>query len=71
MKSAPYSHLGMEHAEAGAGAMLVACRLAGLSALDAHYAGVKWRAMRDKRLRPTPSFRGSAAREREGCRKGY
>jgi hypothetical protein len=23
--------------------MLVACRLAGLSALDAHYAGVKWR----------------------------
>ena len=28
-------------AEAGAGAMLVACRLAGLSALGAHYAGVK------------------------------
>jgi hypothetical protein len=26
--------------------MLVACRLAGLSALGAHYAGVKWRAMR-------------------------
>ena len=24
--------------------MLVACRLAGLSALGAHYAGVKWRA---------------------------
>ena len=28
------------HAEAGAGAMLVACRLAGLSALEAQYAGV-------------------------------
>ena len=26
--------------------MPVACRLAGLSALGAHYAGVKWRAMR-------------------------
>ena len=39
--SAPCSHLGMEHAEAGAGAMLVAYRLAGLSALGAHYAGVK------------------------------
>jgi hypothetical protein len=24
--------------------MLVACRLAGLSALDGHYAGIKWRA---------------------------
>jgi hypothetical protein len=31
----------VEGAEAGAGAMLVACRLAGLSALGAHYAGVK------------------------------
>ena len=29
--------------------MLVACRLAGLSALGAHYAGVKWRAMRGRR----------------------
>jgi hypothetical protein len=27
-------------AEAGAGAMLVACRLAGLSALEGHYAGL-------------------------------
>jgi hypothetical protein len=27
--------------------MLVACRLAGLSELSAHYAGVKWRAMRE------------------------
>ena len=26
--------------------MLVACRLAGLSALGLHYAGVRWRAMR-------------------------
>ena len=51
--------------------MLVACRLAGLSALGAHYADVKWRAMRDKRLGPTPSFRGSAARDRKGGRKGY
>jgi hypothetical protein len=32
--------LGIEDAEAGAGAILVACRLAGLSALEAHYAGV-------------------------------
>jgi hypothetical protein len=48
--------------------MLVACQLAGLSALGAHYAGVKWRATRDKRLRP--SFRGSAARDREGGLKG-
>jgi hypothetical protein len=53
----------------GAGAMLVAYRLAGLSALGAHYAGVKWRAMRDKRLRPTPSFRGSAARDRKAVEK--
>ena len=37
-----------EGAEAVAGAMLVACRLAGLSALGAHYAGVKWRAMRTR-----------------------
>ena len=28
--------------------MLAACRLAGLSALGAHYAGVKWRAMRPR-----------------------
>jgi hypothetical protein len=28
----------MKYAEAGAGAMLVVCRLAGLSALEAHYA---------------------------------
>jgi hypothetical protein len=28
-------------AGAGAGAMLVACRLAGLSALEGHYAGVR------------------------------
>ena len=41
--SAPCSHLGMEHAEAGAGAMLVACRLAGPSALEGHYAGVRAR----------------------------
>src|SRR5271157_4310435 len=39
----PCSHLGIEgaEAEAGAGAMLVACRLAGLSALEAHYAAAK------------------------------
>jgi hypothetical protein len=37
--------------------MLVACRLAGLSALGAHYAGVKWRAMwgfHNMPLRPLP-----------------
>ena len=44
MESAPCSHLRVEHAEAGAGAMLVACRLAGLSALEGHYAGVSARA---------------------------
>ena len=31
----PPAPSGIEHAEAGAGAMLVACRLAGLSALEA------------------------------------
>jgi hypothetical protein len=31
----------IENAEAGAGAMLVACRLAGLSALETYYAGVR------------------------------
>ena len=31
----------MKAGRAGAGAMLVACRLAGPSALGAHYAGVK------------------------------
>jgi hypothetical protein len=36
--SAPCSHLWFEGAEAGAGAMLVACRLAGLSALETYYA---------------------------------
>jgi hypothetical protein len=44
--------LGMEHAEAGASAMLVACRLAGLSALGGHYAGLntlrQWRALRGR-----------------------
>ncbi len=40
--------------------MLVACRLAGLSALGAYYAGVKGHAMRSGCLRPKPSFRGSA-----------
>jgi hypothetical protein len=37
--------------------MLVAYRLAGLSALGAHYAGVKWRVMRgfhNMPLRPLP-----------------
>ena len=38
MVDAPYSHLWGGGAEAGAGAMLVACRLAGLSALEGHYA---------------------------------
>ena len=35
------AHLGIGRAEAKAGAMLVACRLAGLSALEGHFAGVK------------------------------
>jgi hypothetical protein len=33
--------------------MLVGCRLPGLSALGAHYAGVKWRAMNG----PPPPWR--------------
>jgi hypothetical protein len=37
--TAPCSHLWLDGAEAGAGAMLVACRLAGLSALEGHHAG--------------------------------
>jgi hypothetical protein len=43
IESVPCAPLGIGGVEAGAGAgaMLVACRLAGLSALDAHYAGVK------------------------------
>jgi hypothetical protein len=39
MESAPCAHLGIESAEAGA--MLIAYRLAGLSALEGHYAGVR------------------------------
>ena len=39
MISAPCSHLGIEGAEAGAGAMLAACRLAGLSALESRLCG--------------------------------
>jgi hypothetical protein len=34
---------GIENAEAGPGAMLVACRPAGLSALERQYAGVRAR----------------------------
>jgi hypothetical protein len=41
MEAHPARTLRLGHAEAGAGAMLVAYRLAGLSALGAHYAGVK------------------------------
>jgi hypothetical protein len=38
MINAPRAHLWLEGAEAGAGAMLAACRLAGLSALVFDYA---------------------------------
>ena len=44
----------MGHAGAGAGAMLVACRLAGLSALEAYYAGVRARAQFGPRLAWSP-----------------
>jgi hypothetical protein len=40
LQTAPCSHFGSEGAEAGAGAMLVAYRLPGLSAFGAYYAGV-------------------------------
>ena len=43
--------------------MLVACRLAGLSALGAHYAGVKWRAMRGDAQRS----RNKPTRQRRTC----
>ena len=36
--------------------MLVACRLAGLSALGAHYAGVKWRAQCEATPPTGPGF---------------
>jgi hypothetical protein len=39
-----FAPLGDEDAKAGAGAMLAASRLAGLSALERHYAGVNGRA---------------------------
>ena len=45
--------------------MLIACRLAGLSALGAHYAGVKWRA----NARPTqtaPSVRAGNGGKLDG-----
>jgi hypothetical protein len=43
MVNARCSHLGIEgaEAEAGAGAMLLACQLAGLSVLETYYAGVR------------------------------
>jgi hypothetical protein len=40
---------GTRHAEVGASALLVACRLAGLSALEGHYAGLNARAQRGRR----------------------
>jgi hypothetical protein len=53
---APCSHLGIGGAEAGAGAMLVACRLAGLSTLETYYAGVRAPAQ----FGPTPRSRDKA-----------
>jgi hypothetical protein len=41
MEAHPARTFGIEGAEAGAGAMLVACRLAGLSALETYYAGAR------------------------------
>ena len=56
-QSAPCSHLlGSEARKRERGAMLVAYRLAGLSALGAHYAGLKWRAMRGGRGRASGGF---------------
>ena len=49
LEAHPCSHLGIEGAEAAAGAMLAACRLAGLSALEAQYAGVRARAQCGRR----------------------
>jgi hypothetical protein len=46
MEAHPARPVEIERAEAGAGAMLVACRLAGLSTLETLCAGQSWRAMR-------------------------
>ena len=52
--------------------MLVACRLAGLSALGAHYAGVKWRAMRaDAGVRNALAPCGNASRFPFALRAGH
>ena len=57
-KPHPARTFGFEDAEAVAGAMLVACRLAGLSALEGHYADINARAMRaeTERGRPGPTY---------------
>jgi hypothetical protein len=52
--SAPLLAPWMEHAEAGAGAMLVACRLAGLSALETYYAEVRVGAQFEPTQRAAP-----------------
>ena len=57
---------GIEGAEAGAGAMLVACRLAGLSALEAYYAGVRARVQ----CRRTVGGRGAVEAEFPLRRRG-
>ena len=71
---------GYEGAEAGAGAMLVACRLAGLSALEGHYAGLNACAQfgptqrssghggqRDRRLRNPRRSPPERLSKRPGC----
>jgi hypothetical protein len=40
IRPAAVDHVCLQGAEAGVGAMLIACRLAGSSAREAHYAGV-------------------------------
>jgi hypothetical protein len=53
--------------EAGAGAMLAACRLAGLSALGADYAGVRWGAMQTGAQRSARPEQGSTGPGASRC----
>ena len=57
MESAPTRTLEMERTEAGAGAMLLAYRLAGLSALRQHYARVRVGAQFGPTQRSRAAFR--------------
>jgi hypothetical protein len=56
MEAHPARTFGDEGAEATAGVMLIACRLAGLSALEAHYAGLVANAQTGRDFTELPPF---------------